>query len=581
MKRLISGIMLIAILDCGIASADTHYVSPYGSDTYPYTSWETAADSIQRGIDAAERGDTVMVGAGTYYENLVLTPNIALIGAGFDSCTIDGGTINQYVVIMADSCLIDGFHVKGGLNYISSMGIALNCMDTRVKNNKVTDCYWGINAYSSHHLVENNILVDNVEGLSAPWPCYPTFRNNTITGGEYAHVSTGIYSIFSHCTIINNIIYNHNEGITPEGWDSSYIANNLIYDCRWEAFYLEDATPSVTIQNNTVVRTGQESDMQAVYCVRSSPQLINNIIIGGDTGVRSYAASPHLYYNNVWGSNTYYLAQGGGIIDTVIGNIHQDPMFVDSLDFHLQMYSPCVDAGHPDIKDPDSSRSDMGAYGGPLGETYAYLDLPPKTPDSLSAVSESTVILIFWKPNTEADLSHYVVYKDTIAFFDPDSSKIVAEIDKDSSVFRDSDFVLGNTYYYKISAWDLTGHESPYSEELEVLATSVWWDDETQVMTRTYELHQNYPNPFNPQTTICYYQPDIGYQPAEVELRIYNILGKLVRVLVSERQYPGRHRVAWDGKNDEGEDLASGVYFYRLKVSGIEFVRAKKMVLVR
>ena len=50
---------------------------------------------------------------------------------------------------------------------------------------------------------------------------------------------------------------------------------------------------------------------------------------------------------------------------------------------------------------------------------------------------------------------------------------------------------------------------------------------------------------------------------------------------MSERQYPGEHRVVWDGKNDQGEDSASGIYFYRLKVSGIEFVRGKKMLLVK
>ena len=75
--------------------------------------------------------------------------------------------------------------------------------------------------------------------------------------------------------------------------------------------------------------------------------------------------------------------------------------------------------------------------------------------------------------------------------------------------------------------------------------------------------------------------PDIGYQPAEVELTIYNVLGKAVRTLVKERQYPGEHRVSWDGKDDQGNDVSSGVYFYRLKVSGVDFVKAKKMVLIR
>ncbi|MCK4791577.1 MAG: right-handed parallel beta-helix repeat-containing protein, partial [Desulfobacteraceae bacterium] len=525
MKELILGFVLAVILNCGIASADTHYVSPYGNDTYPYTSWEMAADSIQIGINAAESGDTVMVGAGTYYENITLTPSIALIGAGFDSCTIDGGTEVQIIVTVADSCIVEGFHIKGGMGYIESMGIVLNCMNTWVKNNKVTDCYEGVSAYSSYHLVENNILVDNMEGLSVPWPCRPTFKNNTISGGRYGHASKGIYSLFSECTIVSNVIYDHAVGIFPEAWDSSYIANNSIYNCSWEAIFLDEIATGVIIENNTAVKTDQQSGRQVILCNRSSPQLINNIVIGGDRGIRTYAGTPHLYYNDVWGSNTYYLAGGGGSIDTVIGNIHQDPMFVDSLDFHLQMHSPCIDAGHPDIKDPDSSRSDMGAFGGPLGQTYTYLDLPPKAPDSLRATSLNTVLILSWKPNTESDLSHYVVYKDTTAFFDPDSSNMVAEVPKDSSVFRDFDFVLGNTYYYKISAWDLTGHESPYSEELEVLATSVWWEDETQVMTRTYELQRNYPNPFNPQTTITYTLPEGLHH---TNLQIYNIKGQLV-----------------------------------------------------
>jgi len=447
----------------------------------------------------------------------------------------------------------------------------------------VTDCYWGISAYSSYHLVENNILVDNVLGLSTPWGCRPTFKNNTVTGGKYVKASTGIYSLFSECTIINNLIYDHAAGIATDAEDSSYIANNLIYNCGWEAILLDEPAPDAPVENNTVImdlRTGR----QAIFFGYSSLKLTNNIVVGGDIGIRSYAANSHLYYNNVWGSNTYYFAEGGGSIDTVIGNIHEDPMFVDSLDFHLQMHSPCIDAGHPDIKDPDSSRSDMGAFGGPFGESYAYQDLPPKAPDSLEATIESTLLIISWKPNTEADLSHYCVYKDSTAFFDPDSSRIVGEVQKDSSVFRDSDFVSGSTYYYKISAWDLSGHQSPYSEELEVSVTAVPWEDQTQVMTRTYELYQNHPNPFNPRTSISYHLPDIGYQPAEAEIIIYNLLGRKVRTLVHERQYPGRHTAAWDGKDDEGNDLSSGIYFYKLRLNDSDLyplIKPKKMVLIR
>jgi hypothetical protein len=263
------------------------------------------------------------------------------------------------------------------------------------------------------------------------------------------------------------------------------------------------------------------------------------------------------------------------------GNIYFDPMFVGGEDHHLQYGSPCIDAGDPNMKDPDSSRSDIGCYGGTWGETYTYQDYPPKAPDSLKAVSESTVIIVSWKPNTESDLSHYFVYKDVTSGFVPNIYNLVASILKDSSVFRDHDFVLGETYYYRISAWDTMGHRSEYSDELKVEATSVGEYVEEDNRPPMYQLSQNYPNPFNSETVIWYYLPDVGYQPAEVEVTIYNLLGKLVRTLVKTRQYPGEHKVTWDGKDDLGKEVASGIYFYRLKVSGLELVKPKKMVLLR
>ena len=94
-------------------------------------------------------------------------------------------------------------------------------------------------------------------------------------------------------------------------------------------------------------------------------------------------------------------------------------------------------------------------------------------------------------------------------------------------------------------------------------------------------LFQNYPNPFNPVTTICYYIPDIGPKPAKVEIIIYNLLGAKIRTLVSEYKYPGEYRVVWDGKDDAGNELASGIYFYRMLIWGSEFTKAKRMVLIK
>ena len=88
-------------------------------------------------------------------------------------------------------------------------------------------------------------------------------------------------------------------------------------------------------------------------------------------------------------------------------------------------------------------------------------------------------------------------------------------------------------------------------------------------------LYQNYPNPFNPSTVIRY---DVG-EPGLVSLRIYSVTGALIRVLEAGQRDRGRYEVGWNGENDRGERVASGIYFYRLTAPG--FSQTRKLVLVR
>jgi len=90
-----------------------------------------------------------------------------------------------------------------------------------------------------------------------------------------------------------------------------------------------------------------------------------------------------------------------------------------------------------------------------------------------------------------------------------------------------------------------------------------------------FSLSQNYPNPFNPQTNIEYALS----KDTRVRLSIYNVLGEKVTVLVDEYQAAGYQRVRWDGRNQQGEDVASGMYFYRLETR--EFSTVRKMALIR
>jgi hypothetical protein len=101
-----------------------------------------------------------------------------------------------------------------------------------------------------------------------------------------------------------------------------------------------------------------------------------------------------------------------------------------------------------------------------------------------------------------------------------------------------------------------------------------------------FDLKQNYPNPFNSSTSIQY--SVISDQlPPHVTLKIYNILGQEVRSLVNEAKAPGRYTIIWDGRDNNGLDISSGLYFFQLRADGTSrdhrgyFVDTKKMILLK
>ena len=100
-------------------------------------------------------------------------------------------------------------------------------------------------------------------------------------------------------------------------------------------------------------------------------------------------------------------------------------------------------------------------------------------------------------------------------------------------------------------------------------------DSPGSTVPSAFALHKNYPNPFNPVTTIRY---DIA-EAVEVTLTIYNALGQQVRRLVNSPHQPGGYTIIWDGKSDNGQVLASGLYIYRLQAG--EFVQSRKLLLLK
>jgi len=110
--------------------------------------------------------------------------------------------------------------------------------------------------------------------------------------------------------------------------------------------------------------------------------------------------------------------------------------------------------------------------------------------------------------------------------------------------------------------------------------------EEPVAMPTEFKLHQNYPNPFNPETTIAYDLPGAFL----VTVEIFNTVGQRIRLVSSHVQGPGQAIATWDGRNDQGQAMVSGMYFYQVTASALEnkesnqhiqFQETKKMLLVK
>jgi 1,4-alpha-glucan branching enzyme len=100
-------------------------------------------------------------------------------------------------------------------------------------------------------------------------------------------------------------------------------------------------------------------------------------------------------------------------------------------------------------------------------------------------------------------------------------------------------------------------------------------EDQPSVTPLSYQLWQNYPNPFNPETRITFEISRAG----KVRITIFNVLGQRVATLLNEQYSAGRHELLWDGRNDSGEQLSSGIYFLQMKAG--EFIQNRRMVLLK
>ncbi len=142
-------------------------------------------------------------------------------------------------------------------------------------------------------------------------------------------------------------------------------------------------------------------------------------------------------------------------------------------------------------------------------------------------------------------------------------------------------FVNGINYWYKLVDVDFSGvgTEHPVISALPHRASAESGVSNGAELPHEFDMKANYPNPFNLETTIGFDLPENNKEFVNVNLSIYDMLGKKVTTLINEPLSPNSYTVKWNGRNEFGQTVPSGVYLYILKSE--YFVESNKMILVK
>ena len=473
-----------------------------------------------------------------------------------------------------------------------------------------------------------------------------------IQGNTASSLGGGIYLRAAQFDLANSVVAQNGAGT---------IGGGVYADSTWGDW------ENNTIDRNTSSITGGNVFLSAA----AATDVRNNIFSYGNTNGFHASADLNItyQYNNAFGNT-------GSDVVTIVPdatNISLDPAYSDttSLDYHLALHSGSVDTGDPVGSDPDGSRADQGAFGGP----NAVFAAPGHVTNLIAVVTNDTTITISWDGRTPEGGDYYAIYSAGTSGFAPAESNFIGTVGAATNVFQHHP--IAGCHYYRVSYIDGAGYMGGYSNEagectagpdlvaptvtvtypnggeafkpgdtinvqwvatdnnkvdsvsiyysennggaFTLIASSepndsiytwiapdissdsclvrvVAWDPalltgqdvsdaiftirivstDDELPAVTWALSQNFPNPFNPSTTIHY---DVKAGGGQVSLMVFDVSGRVVRTLVDGHQTEGSRSITWNGTNDRGQSIASGIYFYRMAAPG--FTETKKMVLLR
>jgi hypothetical protein len=581
--------------------------------------------SIQAGINAAVNGDTVLMKDSTYYENINFMGKAITVASYMiidndtthrDSTIINGsqpvnpdlGSVVSFVSHEDTTSVLYGFTITGGSGWWN--------LASGFREGGGIYCY-----YAGCKIIANKIINNSVAGPSALGgglaasplgnsACVVLKENqiahNTVTANSSGALGGGLLLSCNAKLTANLISYNSciagPNGVYAEGGGISLQPGEPLY-------YREMIMENNTISHNSLSSYGYNipSGYAAAW--------------GGGIGLHRCSGrmiKNEVCYNEIWNySSTGVTAIGVGVQDSpdsflVDGNIIRDNVYQQATGNcfggglgvfgtgTILVINNLIKGNHAthgggmeisnNITSPGTALlvnntivNNTATYGGGIyvydANGYVMNTIvwgnQAATNAGIHIESGSSIQVAYsdvqggWTGTGNVNLDPQFEPGDTLYHLSSTSHCINAGIDS---------LLMGGLMCY-CPPDDYEGDERPYMGRLPDMGA-----DETQIppppggiepqpvagIPRSYALFQNYPNPFNPTTNIEFSLPNTDF----VTLKVYDITGREVATLVSEKLPAGKYKYDWDASN-----LASGVYFYKLEAG--QFTRVRKMVLVR